>query len=164
MVRRVRGREPDCASGCCAANVPAILRRNMVVAFPPRGFDMETLTPAEASRLAAFSAFQARELGYQAIQASKPDTLAYALTDSPLGHLLGLQNAAQWCWSRWWLAVQGTRSEMVEMGQWSTKQNECWESVCSEMDSQLQATKTQLHQTNGELENTQRATMGTRPA
>jgi epoxide hydrolase len=45
------------------------------------------LTPEEGSRLAKVQEYLARPAGYWRIQATRPQTLAYALTDSPLGLL-----------------------------------------------------------------------------
>jgi epoxide hydrolase len=45
------------------------------------------LTSTERERLDALRAFQARGSGYFAIQSTKPQTLAYGLTDSPAGQL-----------------------------------------------------------------------------
>ena len=83
----------------------------MPIAVPPRGFDLKTLTPLErsggqsrletavlaglrphtaappCSDLDATYENQRLGTGYQSIQATKPQTLAYALTDSPVGLL-----------------------------------------------------------------------------
>jgi pimeloyl-ACP methyl ester carboxylesterase len=45
------------------------------------------LTPVERERLSALRSFQASGSGYFAIQSTKPQTLAYGLTDSPAGQL-----------------------------------------------------------------------------
>ncbi len=58
---------------------------NMVNARRPDGFDDATLTDAERADLADMRHFRAAETGYQAIQGSKPQSLAYALNDSPAG-------------------------------------------------------------------------------
>ncbi|MEA2624691.1 MAG: hypothetical protein QOD06_736 [Candidatus Binatota bacterium] len=60
---------------------------NMVIAFPPADVGDPTagLTPDELAGLADFRRFQKEETGYQAIQGTKPQTLAYALNDSPAG-------------------------------------------------------------------------------
>ncbi|MDP9435613.1 MAG: epoxide hydrolase [Actinomycetota bacterium] len=57
---------------------------NMANAPRPRGDD-STLDAQEQADLADMRAFKARETGYQAIQGTKPQTLAYALNDSPAG-------------------------------------------------------------------------------
>jgi microsomal epoxide hydrolase len=60
---------------------------NMVVAGPPAGAanPMEGVTPEEAAGLGAMGEFQKNETGYQQIQGTKPQTLGYALNDSPTG-------------------------------------------------------------------------------
>ncbi len=52
---------------------------------PPRDERLDGVTDAELQDLAAMRRFQAEESGYQAIQATKPQTVAYGLTDSPAG-------------------------------------------------------------------------------
>ncbi len=56
---------------------------NMVL--QPQGTRPEALSEAEQKRLAHAAQFQAEGTGYQAIQGTKPQTLAYGLTDSPAG-------------------------------------------------------------------------------
>jgi microsomal epoxide hydrolase len=60
---------------------------NMVVAGPPPGAanPMEGVTAEELAALADMGEFQKKETGYQQIQGSKPQTLGYALNDSPAG-------------------------------------------------------------------------------
>ena len=57
---------------------------NMVPARPTAEL-MADATDAEKEVVAATRHFQAEETGYQSIQGTKPQTLAYALTDSPAG-------------------------------------------------------------------------------
>jgi epoxide hydrolase len=42
---------------------------------------------AERKRLARFKHFRDEMMGYLQIQSTRPQTLAYGLTDSPAGHL-----------------------------------------------------------------------------
>ena len=60
---------------------------NMVPAGPPAGAadPMQGVTPEEAAGFASYGEFEANETGYQKIQGTKPQTLGYALTDSPAG-------------------------------------------------------------------------------
>ena len=60
---------------------------NMAVVGPPKGFDVATLSEAEAAGVARTALFQRHGTGYQAIQKTRPQTLAYGLTDSPVGLL-----------------------------------------------------------------------------
>jgi epoxide hydrolase len=62
----------------------AAIHLNMVVA-PPTPELLEDATDDERERFASLLHFQAEETGYQEIQGTKPQTLAYALTDSPAG-------------------------------------------------------------------------------
>jgi microsomal epoxide hydrolase len=52
---------------------------------PPKEQRAEGVTEEEWGWLDRARAFQANEAGYQAIQSTKPQTLAYGLTDSPAG-------------------------------------------------------------------------------
>jgi len=59
---------------------------NLLAVPPPAGTDStEELTEDELAGLGATRNFQTFETGYQAIQSTKPQTLAYGLTDSPAG-------------------------------------------------------------------------------
>lgn len=59
---------------------------NMVVAFPPDPQNpLDGLTQDEAVDLMPMQGFLQEETGYQRIQGTKPQTLGYALNDSPAG-------------------------------------------------------------------------------
>ncbi|HEV8653068.1 MAG TPA: epoxide hydrolase [Actinomycetes bacterium] len=61
---------------------------NALVTFPSGDpADMAGLTEAEQERLARHKHFQDELMGYMHIQGTRPQTLAYALTDSPAGQL-----------------------------------------------------------------------------
>jgi microsomal epoxide hydrolase len=73
-----------------AAHFPdrvAAFHLNLVTAGAPSGAEdpMVGVTEREAAALAEMPEFTAHEVGYQAIQSTKPQTLAYGLTDSPAG-------------------------------------------------------------------------------
>jgi pimeloyl-ACP methyl ester carboxylesterase len=57
----------------------------MVATGPPPGSDGSELNDEERQWLAASTAFFAEESGYLQIQGTRPQTLAYALNDSPAG-------------------------------------------------------------------------------
>ena len=63
----------------------AAIHVTILRAGPPEGADGSELTDADRAALAQASEFQTHETGYQAIQGTKPQTLAYGLTDSPAG-------------------------------------------------------------------------------
>ena len=69
-----------------AANVVGI-HLNMVVAMPddPKNPDLTGVTQDEMIELMHLDAFLKEETGYQRIQGTKPQTLAYGLNDSPAG-------------------------------------------------------------------------------
>lgn len=60
---------------------------NLIVALPPKSSPnpMEGVLPEELAALAGLPKFQQEELGYQQIQGTKPQSLGYALNDSPVG-------------------------------------------------------------------------------
>jgi pimeloyl-ACP methyl ester carboxylesterase len=57
----------------------------MVAAAPPEGADGSELREVEKEWVAANATFFAEESGYLQLQATRPQTLAYGLTDSPAG-------------------------------------------------------------------------------
>jgi epoxide hydrolase len=58
---------------------------NMVVAPPPADVDFSNLTDSEQAALASFDRYQRIDSGYSKIQSTKPQTIGYALDDSPAG-------------------------------------------------------------------------------
>ena len=71
--------------GITAASHVLGVHLNMLV--PQGPFDIEGLTEAEQGRLDRMLRFRDSGAGYGAIQSTRPQTLAYALTDSPAGQL-----------------------------------------------------------------------------
>lgn len=59
---------------------------NMVTGAPPPDL-MSDLTDAEKLYLARFGWYQAKDNGYSTQQATRPQTIGYALTDSPVGQM-----------------------------------------------------------------------------
>jgi pimeloyl-ACP methyl ester carboxylesterase len=49
--------------------------------------EMAALTEAEQTRMARFEHYRNEQMGYAQIQGTRPQTIAYALTDSPVGQL-----------------------------------------------------------------------------
>jgi pimeloyl-ACP methyl ester carboxylesterase len=60
---------------------------NMLLTFPPGDPSQMDLTDDEKGRLAGLTRFNRELSGYSAIQSTRPQTLAYGLTDSPAGQL-----------------------------------------------------------------------------
>jgi epoxide hydrolase len=88
------------ASQMAANHGPAIIgmHLNMIIAGPGDLPDpMGILNEQEQADVAAMGHFQTHEVGYQGIQSTRPQTLAYGLTDSPAG-LAGwiLEKFRQW--------------------------------------------------------------------
>ena len=72
--------------GCRHADAVAGIHLNMVVAFPPDPANpADGLTQEELIPLMQMQQFLKEETGYQHIQGTKPQTLGYALNDSPAG-------------------------------------------------------------------------------
>jgi len=65
----------------------AAIHLNLVTVGPPKGVDdpMDGVTERERTRLDRMRDFHTNGAGYMAIQSTKPQTLAYGLTDSPAG-------------------------------------------------------------------------------
>jgi microsomal epoxide hydrolase len=60
---------------------------NMCVTFPPPGAPLAGLDEADLARLEFTGRFMQDGTGWQRIQSTRPQTLSYALTDSPVGQL-----------------------------------------------------------------------------
>lgn len=60
---------------------------NMLVAGPPPDTDLADLTAAEQDALASMATYDRIDSGYAKIQGTKPQTIGYALDDSPAGLL-----------------------------------------------------------------------------
>lgn len=74
------------ALGVVDAEHLAGIHLNMLVAGPPESADpMDGVNDSEKVGLAAMANFREQGVGYQAIQGTKPQSLAYGLTDSPAG-------------------------------------------------------------------------------
>jgi pimeloyl-ACP methyl ester carboxylesterase len=58
---------------------------NLAIAFPPADVDMSALSDAERDSLASLDHYQRDENGYARIQGTRPQTIGYALDDSPAG-------------------------------------------------------------------------------
>ena len=72
---------------------------NMVVGLPPGSSDdMDDVSPHEEKQLARGAEYMKSGQGYVAIQSSKPQTLAFALVDSPVG-LLAWITEKFWAWT-----------------------------------------------------------------
>jgi epoxide hydrolase len=69
------------AKGACAA-----IHVNMPVAQPPPEV-LSSPTPYEAEALARLGWYRSKDNGYAIIQATRPQTLGYGLTDSPVGQM-----------------------------------------------------------------------------
>ncbi|MGI9208773.1 MAG: epoxide hydrolase family protein [Rhodococcus sp. (in: high G+C Gram-positive bacteria)] len=63
--------------------------------------DLAGLTELELRRVAAVQEFMTEQSGYYTIQATRPQTLAYGLVDSPVGQLAWIiEKFREWTWPR----------------------------------------------------------------
>lgn len=60
------------------------LHSNFIVSMPPSPEAMQSLSPEEMTR---FTSFQQNEMGYFILHETRPQTIAFALNDSPIGLL-----------------------------------------------------------------------------
>ena len=66
-------------------------------------------TPREREGLKLFTAFKTQGHGYFSVQSTRPQTLAYGLTDSPVGMLAWIyEKLVQWTDSYPWTEEEGT--------------------------------------------------------
>ena len=63
------------------------LHVNLIVVGPPNEEIIQNLSPTEMASLADFTDYQSKGAGYAEIQRTKPQTLGYALADSPVGQM-----------------------------------------------------------------------------
>jgi pimeloyl-ACP methyl ester carboxylesterase len=71
--------------GLADAEHVAGIHLNMVIAFPPPDLDLSTLGDDERDSLASLEHYNRDENGYARIQGTRPQTIGYALDDSPAG-------------------------------------------------------------------------------
>jgi pimeloyl-ACP methyl ester carboxylesterase len=60
---------------------------NSAFTIPPRDLDLDALDAIDRERVKAMRVYDREWSGYRHLQATRPRTLAYALTDSPVGQL-----------------------------------------------------------------------------
>lgn len=70
---------------------------NMPLAFPSED-ERRAATPAEQTALAAFARYRSEGFGYAILQSTRPQTLGYALSDSPVGQAAWIAEKFQ-AWS-----------------------------------------------------------------
>lgn len=80
------GSAVTCAIGMNHGDRCAGIHVNMVVGAPPPDL-MTDLTDSEKLYLARFGWYQSKDSGYSTQQATRPQTIGYALTDSPVGQM-----------------------------------------------------------------------------
>lgn len=80
------GSAVTCAIGMNHADHCAGIHVNMVVGAPPPDL-MADLTDSEKLYLARFGWYQSKDNGYSTQQATRPQTIGYGLTDSPVGQM-----------------------------------------------------------------------------
>jgi epoxide hydrolase len=70
---------------------------NFLVTPPSGPGDLDGLTSADVARLGRLQSFLQEGAGYMQVQATRPQTVSYALTDSPVGQLAwAVEKYAEW--------------------------------------------------------------------
>ena len=86
-----------------------------IVSARPKSLPLEHATEEERRALDAMDRYQRSEIGYAMIQATRPQTLGYALADSPVGQAMWIYEKFQY-----WTDCDGepenvlTRDEMID--------------------------------------------------
>lgn len=84
------------ALGALAPDGLIAVHSNMPIA-PPTEESMADLTPAEMAALEAFGYYDEHDSGYSKQQSTRPQTLGYALADSPVGQMAWIvEKISQW--------------------------------------------------------------------
>lgn len=93
-------------------------------AAPPFGpaLDLDGLAPADRARAERFNRFREEGLGYLALQSTRPQTLAYALNDSPVGQLAWIVEKFR----EWTDPAATLPEEAVDRDQLLTLVSVCW--------------------------------------
>ena len=81
---------------------------NMALAFPAEE-DLADLTEREQAALASIEAYNQHDSGYAKQQSTRPQTLGYALTDSPVGQAAWILEK---CWS--WVDHEGDPLDVLD--------------------------------------------------
>ena len=88
------GSAVTCAIGMNQGDHCAGIHVNMVVGAPPPDL-MTDLSDSEKLYLARFGWYQSKDSGYSTQQATRPQTIGYALTDSPVGQMAWIVEKCQ---------------------------------------------------------------------
>lgn len=118
-----------------AAHAPeqvAGVHLNMLVTMPPGGVVPPDLSPADLARLGHAAAFQELGSGWQKIQSTRPQTLAYALTDSPVGLLAWIVEKF-----REWSAAEKAPEEAIDRDRMLTIVSIYWLTATAGSSAQL---------------------------
>ncbi len=77
---------------------PELAGIHLTMPFAPPPREPVELSPADLAGLASLKEFQQNEGGYSVLQSTRPQTLGYGLTDSPVGQLAWMAEK-YWAWS-----------------------------------------------------------------
>ncbi|MCX0241689.1 epoxide hydrolase family protein [Streptomyces drozdowiczii] len=106
---------------------------NMLVTIPPEDpAAMAALDATDAARLAHAAAFEEDGTGWRKIQSTRPQTLAYALTDSPVGQLAWIAEKY-----KEWTSSKDAPEEAVERDQLLAVASVYWLTASAGTSAQL---------------------------
>lgn len=106
---------------------------NMLVTIPPEdAAAMAALDATDAARLAHAAAFEEDGTGWRKIQSTRPQTLAYALTDSPVGQLAWIAEKY-----KEWTSSKDAPEEAVERDQLLAVASVYWLTASAGTSAQL---------------------------
>ncbi|ASO20937.1 microsomal epoxide hydrolase [Actinoalloteichus hoggarensis] len=106
---------------------------NMLVTFPPADPDaVDGLGEVDRARLAAAAYFEQDGSGWRKLQSTRPQTLAYGLTDSPVGQLAWIVEKFQE-----WSAATTTPSDAVDRDAMLTIASIYWFTATAGSSAQL---------------------------
>lgn len=118
--------------GLAAPERVAGVHVNMFAAFPPAGASFADLDARDHARLEFAAHFEQDGAGWRKIQSTRPQTLAYALTDSPAGQLAWITEKF-----REWSAARDCPEEAIDRDTLLTNVSVYWFTATAGSSAQL---------------------------
>lgn len=112
---------------------------NMLVTIPPPDFPMDQLAESDLAKLGHAMHFQQDGTGWRQIQSTRPQTLAYGLTDSPVGQLAWIVEKF-----REWSAAEKTPEDVLDRDDILTNVSIYWFTATAGSSAQLYYESTRL--------------------
>ncbi|MFH8345518.1 epoxide hydrolase family protein [Streptomyces sp. NPDC018045] len=118
--------------GLAAPERVAGVHVNMFAAFPPAGVSTADLDARDRARLEFAAYFEQDGAGWRKIQSTRPQTLSYALTDSPAGQLAWITEKF-----REWSAAEDRPEEVIDRDTLLTNVSLYWFTATAGSSAQL---------------------------